>query len=66
VNFNALKIFSVPCLNFDFVAFSLLVKKKCEQYSNLKVSLYAVFFSPENINPENVSLYAVFRSIFQR
>jgi hypothetical protein len=27
LNFNALKIFSISCLNLDFVAFSMLVKK---------------------------------------
>jgi hypothetical protein len=45
-----------------------LVKKL--MFSALKMfhfmPCFAVFFSTENINAENVSLYAVFHRIFQR
>ncbi len=35
VNFNMLKIFNISCLNLDFVAFSLLVKKSVKNMAKL-------------------------------
>jgi hypothetical protein len=45
MNFNALKIYSVSCLNLDFVAFSLLVKKSVKNM--VKLGLKHFTFSAE-------------------
>ncbi len=40
MNLNALKIFSISCLNLDFVAFELLMKKKCEKYGEIRLKAF--------------------------
>jgi hypothetical protein len=40
LNFKVLKIFSVSWLNLDFVVFSMLVKKTCEKYSQIRLKAF--------------------------
>jgi hypothetical protein len=60
VNFNALKIFRISCLNLDFVAFSLLVKK-CMQ-NMAKKGLKRLTFNAEKMR-EKLMLSALKASV---
>ncbi len=65
MNFKALKVFSVSWLNLDFVALSLLVKKR-EQYGKIRLKAFHEknAWNTDAFSAESISLSALKASIF--